>query len=396
MDVEDLASFPLHRVAARDGLVIDAATWTDAHTYHQTAQRLHHRALHGWGIVAGLTVIPGDPTRRTVILQPGLALDNDGQLIVVPQPTRAEIPPGYQGVVCLVLRFAQAPLASGARGPATRLADSYHLELIPPPILPGDIEVARIDLATTDTPIRPSTGSARPQPGEIDARFRRQPRPAVADTVTIAQLAGAADDGLHGQGVIDMVRECGATSPFALQFLGPLPIDEAIARCAILYISGAGEFRLTPHEGARLRAFVDGGGVVLAEPCVDRETRQRENGRFVASVRRLMADLRIDLTEIGRGHPLFHARHVFGLAPDGLGGSAPILGGGNVFLNPNDYACCWQGGTEAEPLPRETIRGAMEFAANLAWYAADRAGRQASAHDGAAAPVIAGRAQQEE
>ncbi len=395
MDVEELVSFPLHRVAARDGLVIDAATWTDAHTYHQTAQRLHNRALHGWGIVAGLSVVPGDPTRRTVILQPGFALDNDGQTVVVPQPTRAEIPPGYQGVVCLVLRFAQAPLASGSRGPATRLADSYHLELIPPPILPGDIEVARIDLATIDTPIRPSTGSVRPEPGEIDARFRRYLRPPVADTVAIGQFTGASHDDLHGQGLIDMAHECGVSTPFALRFLGLLPVDEATARCDILYIGGAGEFRLTPREGVQVRAFVEGGGVVLAEPCVERETRQRENGRFVASFRRLMADLQIDLTEIGRGHPLFRARHVFGLPPDGLGGSAPILGGGNVFLNPNDYACCWQGGTEAEPLPRETIRGAMEFAANLAWYAADRAGRRAREHDGVVASAAVGKGQQE-
>jgi hypothetical protein len=45
----------------------------------------------------------------------------------------------------------------------------------------------------------------------------------------------------------------------------------------------------------------------------------------------------------------------------------------NVFLSPNDYGGCWQGGLPGKPLPRETIRGAMEFGVNLAWYAAARA-----------------------
>src|SRR5260370_16816066 len=112
MNIEDLASFSLQRVTAYEGLAIDAATWTAAHAYHQTAQRLHVRALHGWGIVTGLEVAPVDPPVRGVIVQPGLALDAEGNSIRVAQPVRLAVPQPSTDSPCALLPFPLPPLSA--------------------------------------------------------------------------------------------------------------------------------------------------------------------------------------------------------------------------------------------------------------------------------------------
>ncbi len=55
--------------------------------------RLHHLALHGWGVVCGLRVKPHPhcPDRRLVI-EPGLAIDGCGREILVPEEVEIELP----------------------------------------------------------------------------------------------------------------------------------------------------------------------------------------------------------------------------------------------------------------------------------------------------------------
>src|SRR5579871_1727594 len=131
MTIEDLSPFALQRITAHEGLAIDAATWTDAHAYHQTALRLHTRALHGWGIVSGLQVGPVDPPDRGVILQPGVAVDRDGNVIRVPQPVRLALPQGASGTVCCVVRFTEAPVQSGNGAPVSRVNEFFNLLATP-------------------------------------------------------------------------------------------------------------------------------------------------------------------------------------------------------------------------------------------------------------------------
>jgi hypothetical protein len=164
-----------------------------------------------------------------------------------------------------------------------------------------------------------------------------------------------------------------------VQFVGDVGAESAVGTCHLLYLAGAGSIRMTPKEGAQLLAFLRGGGVLFAEPCVEVENQRQENGRFVATFSKLMGDLKQELAPLANEHPLFRARYVFGMPPDGVGGHAPLLGKGTVILNPNDYGCCWQGGTAAKPQPRETIRGALEIAANLGWHAVDEASRHSQA-----------------
>jgi len=133
---------------------------------------------------------------------------------------------------------------------------------------------------------------------------------------------------------------------------------------------------MTPKDGAQLAAYLKGGGVVFAEPCIEEETKRQEVGRFASTLTRVMADLKQELTPISSEHAVFAARHVFGLAPEGVGGQAALIGRENVILNPNDYGCCWQGGMTQKPLSREVIRSATEFGENIAWFASAHSTRR--------------------
>jgi hypothetical protein len=372
MGVEDLSPFGLQRVAVHDGLAIDAATWTAAHLYHQTSQRLHARALHGWGIVSGLNVLSTNPPSRSLLVQPGVALDRDGNAITLPRPLRLDIKQAQAATVCVVLRFAEVSLEPDQNGSPGRVAESFQLLECVPPLLPGDLELARVTLVDGRSAVREAADVWNPSQGQIDRRFRRELQPGTVETVTIGHLVLGDGDmsHLHRQGLINVVRELRATAPFAVQYAGDVPVEAAAGLCDLLYVSGAGALRVSARDAAHLLAYVRTGSVLFAEPCVEQETQQQENGRFLADLQHVLADLKFELAEVRPGHSLLQARHIFGLPPQGLGGHAPLLGRGNIILNPNDYGCYWQGGTAAKPLMREPIRSTMEFAVNVAWYAA--------------------------
>jgi hypothetical protein len=374
MNSEELALFDLQRVTAYEGLPIDVPTWTAAHAYHETLQRLHNRALHGWGLVTGLEVLPTDPPSHAVVITPGVAVDRDGRIIHVPRRLRLQVSQVQPGPVCLVLRFAELPAPPTDGLPSARVSDSYQLLEVIAPLAPGDLELARVEVGSARTLFHDARDPTNPRLGEIDRRFRRELRARLVETVTVGRLSltNAVASEAHHRGLINMVRDLQATAPFAVQLAEDVRADQVVGHCDLLYVSGAGELRLTPREGALLLAFVRSGGVVFAEPCSEEEAARQESGRFAAGFRRLVADLKHALVELDAGHPLFSARHVFGLPPEGIGGHAPLLGNGTIILNPNDYGCCWEGGPRDHRLAREPIRGAMEFAANLVWWTAEQ------------------------
>ena len=61
--------------------------------YARDKLRLHHRVMHGWGVVCGLKVKPHPycPDRR-LIVEPGVAVDACGYEIVVPTEVEIELP----------------------------------------------------------------------------------------------------------------------------------------------------------------------------------------------------------------------------------------------------------------------------------------------------------------
>ena len=104
----DLAPFSrITRIQPFTGLVIDPPTWGAIHDYHRLHQRLHLISLHGSGIAQGLAVLPTDPPGGAVVVEPGVAVDDAGEVIVVPERERVTID-ARAGSAYLALAFHEA------------------------------------------------------------------------------------------------------------------------------------------------------------------------------------------------------------------------------------------------------------------------------------------------
>ncbi len=80
---------PLKRPNYFSGQILDADTLTAEQSYHREKLRRHNRALLGYGVVSGLAVRvteTTDPGGGRVMVDPGYAIDPDGEEISVPVP----------------------------------------------------------------------------------------------------------------------------------------------------------------------------------------------------------------------------------------------------------------------------------------------------------------------
>ena len=109
MPLEDFFKHQRRRVNPFKGLVIDVPTWADAHNYHREQQRLHAISMHQCGIVTGLEVLGWNPPDNSVVIYPGIAVDPDGNVIVVSEPQRFYIKTEESGTAYIVVEFREIP-----------------------------------------------------------------------------------------------------------------------------------------------------------------------------------------------------------------------------------------------------------------------------------------------
>jgi hypothetical protein len=87
------------RVRYFDGQVLTAEDFRDEQEYLRRRRFLHNRALHGPGVVSGLSVGLSTDTPPQVVVGPGFALDAAGREIVLETEVRlalyAETSPQY-------------------------------------------------------------------------------------------------------------------------------------------------------------------------------------------------------------------------------------------------------------------------------------------------------------
>jgi len=406
MALKDIIKFQLKRVNPFQGLVIDADTWRDAHSYHRDQQRLHMLAFHKIGIVEGLEVTANNPPDLSANIQPGMATDPEGNVIIVSQAQRYRIQTSKKGIIYLIIQFREVPsepYQPPEGGQPTRILEAYRIQEREK--LPNELylELARIDFDPAEEAIKSAKVSSNPGKNEINSSFRQEvtsiaaapivtpekplapQKPAATpqeitsrsqETITLghAVMGGASKD-LHSDGLRNLIKEINQQANFVASFEENIPLDQNINRCAMIYLTGNSHFELTAEQQAILGAFLQSGGVIFGEGCSEGETESKAAREFGLAFNQLASQLKCKLEIVQRGHLLLSTVHVFANVPQGAE-PGMLLEGSHMVYSGSDYGCAWQGGHQSNPLSREIIRGSIEIGANIVAYAQTKATRR--------------------
>jgi len=406
MALKDIIKFQLKRVNPFEGLVIDADTWRDAHSYHRNQQRLHMLAFHKIGIVGGLEVTANNPPDLSANIQPGMATDPEGNVIIVSLTQSYRIQTREKGIIYLIIQFREVPsepYQPPDGGQPTRIIEAYRIQEREK--LPSEpyLELARIDFDPAEETIKNAKSSSNPGKNEINSSFRQEvtsvtAAPTVAsekpaapqklaavpqevtsrlkETLTLGHaVMGEANKDLHSDGLRNLIKQINQQANFVTNLEENISLDKNIDRCAVIYLTGNSHFELTAEEQAALSAFLQSGGVIFGEACSEGETESKRAKEFGLAFNQLASQLKYKLEIVQRGHPLLSTVHVFANVPQGAE-PGMLLEGGHMVYSGSDYGCAWQGGHQSNPLSREIIRGSVEMGANIVAYAQTKATRR--------------------
>jgi len=368
----------LKRVNPFMGLMIDAQTWGDSHDYHRYADYAHALAMHGWGIVSGLEVDPAEPADRSVWIRPGVAVDPEGRIIIVAQPFRYQITTQDDGMIYLVLMFREIPtepalsVEDGSEKPS-RLLEAYAIyerDRLPDQ---AHVELARILLSTGKKNIKEASDATAPRADEIDTRYREQAgiRPGPRTTVGVwkpHELTGDSTLANHLAGPTLLLSALSSGVDWRLRRRDqPEGTAEEPLDCDLLVLPVDAKSAPSASEMKRLTAYLDGGGVLLVEPCAK---ASGDAQKLIASIAQGVGR---QPQPVKRNHPLLTVRHVFSAPPAGAA-SGQLFEADGLLVSTNDYTCAWNGGLSDKGLDRGDIRAAVEFAENMLAYSLVRKG----------------------
>jgi hypothetical protein len=123
------------------GQLLSAADFQAEQEYHRAKQRLHNRALHGFGVVEALRVsVDQDGGNSRVIVEPGIAIDGTGEIIEI-STTEQLCVNSKSAVAGVCLRYrerfseelvAVSPSADES-GQPSRIEEGFELVLVDEP-----------------------------------------------------------------------------------------------------------------------------------------------------------------------------------------------------------------------------------------------------------------------
>jgi hypothetical protein len=101
---------PFERPRFFSGRLLTAEDLALEQDYFREKQKRHNRSLHGFGVVNGLRVTTGS---GNLVIGPGMALDCEGNELVVETPLTIPLPTITETVAYVSLKFSEEPLPAG-------------------------------------------------------------------------------------------------------------------------------------------------------------------------------------------------------------------------------------------------------------------------------------------
>lgn len=395
IDKDTLQKFPTRRIKPVDGLAVTADVWREAHDYHRQRQRYHNMLSHGPGIVSGLDVIASDPPDTAVYIQPGVAIDPQGRLIVLKEPITYDVGQTAEGRLYLLLSYGEsesAPTSEEDAGPesARYVQAEFGIETQTQRSASKGVELARIRRQERDSLIFNAQDAAHPGANEIDLRFRREIGAARREALAMAvcYVGGGMKSARHSEGANYMARAFGRRpgldAGHQLHVDHDIPIAPGLEVYTLVYLVGQGSFQMGKEEMEALYAYMERGGTLFIESCRHETDGSAQSGaqsgaqssepQSDTAFYNLLSDLGVELSELRSDHRLLREPFLFAAPPPGFEtqGSPRVVVSDAVIFSTHDYGCLWQGERRGGSASREEIRSAMEWGGNVVAYALAR------------------------
>lgn len=201
---------PLERLRIYDSLVMNADRWRLAHNYHNQRQSIVYQSLYQPGIVYGLGIKvleeppkdshkefqERDRTRqeiRWIEIQPGVAIDHQGNPIVVDKNTDRSYRVAFDVLedrdrtVYIVVRYVNPDQLQHSDQKAT-IQDRFRFDQRTDPPEFGEIELCRIKFGSDRVVLKLPSDPFNPQANEIDVCHRLQAKVRSQATLQIGTL----------------------------------------------------------------------------------------------------------------------------------------------------------------------------------------------------------------
>jgi hypothetical protein len=357
-----LKSFPAKRIKPIDGMIITADVWAEAHEYHRQHQRLHTMLGHGAGILTGLEVIASDPPDTSVYILPGIAVDPEGQTIVLPQPVAYDVGHEMEGQFYLLLSYGESRPRAADNGNDQEVSLLYiHAEfsiaartgLSAAPA----VELARVRRSGRDSFFRDAANPTQPGPDEIDLRFRREMGAPAQATIAVSYLGG----GKPKQGLSNLAQSLNYTGRHNIIVNDDIPIAPGIETSSMIYMVGQGSFELNPGQRNGLFNYVQKGRGTLFIESLDAPAE--------AAFLEFLRAVNLEPGPLSPGHQLLRLPHLFTAPPSGSESAGRVLVNEGVIFSGCNYGRLWQGET---PASREQLRAGVEWGENIIAYTLQR------------------------
>ncbi|MBE9008728.1 DUF4159 domain-containing protein [Pseudanabaenaceae cyanobacterium LEGE 13415] len=370
---------PFERLQASDGLLITAERWQRSHHYHRQRQNVHYQSLNQPGIVCGLGVRPIEaPTEVSAAyrdkfwlrVQPGIAIDLSGNLIVVPKPIAFRIATELKSsdpvTVYLVVRYRD-PDELRDQKPNEFVQETFRIDEKSSPPDGSDVELCRILLQIDKKEITTPKDVFFPGFGDLDLRYRRQAQARPQGLLRIAQINHA--DSSCSQNFFSLsyfVQAIEALYPAlrSVETIDTIDWSNDLHAYDLLYLTGQESITLNAREFKKLETYLRSGGTVLIDAAT-------EATALIESVQELAQKLKMPLKSLDqnrRDHPLRTRPFLFAALPQTNKQRIQLLSHDGLILSIGNLASIW-GLDEALELSRTTIRTAQELGVNILHYA---------------------------
>lgn len=413
------------RLWVTDGLRMTAERWREAHQYHHQRQNFHYQAIHQTGIICGLGVVPvAAPDRvnsdyrdgRWVQVQPGIAIDAQGNPIVVPRPQTFRIqsmPP--TGECWLVYVVAQYVDPNGIEHPAGqervqelfRIVEKTHLDGL-------DVELCRIQLESGNVTMQVAENVYEPGINTLDFRYRAFVQARPWGVVRIAQMrTGAPDDGAIAHQLTQLLEATDALFPNLRGNRTVKQIDpEAIAHESLtdydmLYVPYHSLRELTSGQMKALKAFLQQGSTLLVvagaeaarlgqlkqmkqelidaleqlDPSINSTDVEAEIAAYDAEIKQVIQEFGAAIARLAKAidypisggrldpnHPIRRYPFLFSALPEVDGQTLTLFNWGGIIMVVGNLPGAWGLGDRLDQ-SRESIRSAQELGINLLHFA---------------------------